>query len=334
MNNTDFAKSSAYMRVQEKRLLTTAAFDRIIEVTDKQEVYRMLSQNSDYDFTQMTRSDEYEGMLKDELKRVYGECYKVAGAFRGIVDILAAKYDFHNMKTALKAKHFPQRTRCPYIHVTSLSCRLIEEYAQDMSAKTDLPSWALSAMSNADAAFVRTGNPQYIDIELDKSQLSHMLSLALSLDNGFITEYVRMLIDFYNTKAMLRVKEMGRDGAFLNEVLCPGGKNSPSFYSKNFGKPISGMGQVFMYKYFGDAVTAGIELFEKTGSFSGLERLLDNFAVEYTKKVKLKSFGPELLFAYILSKENEIRQIRILVTCKENSVPGDEIRERLRDNYA
>ena len=334
VKNTDFAKSSAYLRVQEKRLLDTAAFDRIIEAQDMQEVYRIMSQNSSYDFTVMSRPDQYEGILRQELLRVYEEGYKIAGQYPQIVEILGTKYDFHNMKTALKAKHFKQRSKSPYINAGGLSTELIESFVQDMGAKSSLPAYAVQAIKDAEAAFASSGNPQYIDIELDKAAFARMLTLCAELDNEFITEYVQMLIDFYNLKSMLRVKDMGKEGGFLNQVLAPGGKNPMSFYSKSFGKPIAGMGQVFMYKYFGDAVTAGIELYESSGSFTGLERFLDNFAVEKTRKAKLIPFGPELLFAYILSKENEIRQIRILLTCKQSAMQGEEIRERLRDNYA
>jgi V/A-type H+-transporting ATPase subunit C len=45
-------------------------------------------------------------------------------------------------------------------------------------------------------------------------------------------------------------------------------------------------------------------------------------------------YGPETVFAYIAAKENEIRQARIILTCKANGVSPDVLRERLRDNYA
>lgn len=333
MKDIDFIDASAFLRVQEKRLLSSGSIERIVDAPNLQEVFRMLSQNTDYDFTQLRRSDEYENMLKEELRRVY-KLARSLTPYTQVVDVLGAKYDFHNMKTALKAKYFPQRTASPWIHATELDVELLTRFTSDMGAKSDLPAYVQEAMRAAEEAFNRTKNPQYIDMELDRAMFARMLDLCGEIENEFITEYVQMLIDFYNVKALLRIKAMQKGSTFLDESLVEGGKTPVSFYAKNYGKPTNAMPQVFLYKYFGDAVSAGIELYEKKGSLAGLERLLDDQAVEFTKSVKLLAFGAEILFVYILSKENEIRQIRILVTCKQNQIPSEEIRERLRDNYA
>ena len=47
----------------------------------------------------------------------------------------------------------------------------------------------------------------------------------------------------------------------------------------------------------------------------------------------LKAFGVEPLAAYFIAKETEIKNLRILVTCKEFGADNDIITERMRKLY-
>ncbi|MDL2274203.1 V-type ATPase subunit, partial [Oscillospiraceae bacterium OttesenSCG-928-G22] len=107
-----------------------------------------------------------------------------------------------------------------------------------------------------------------------------------------------------------------------------------SFYKEQYNKDFSSLATAFHYKHMGDAVKRGIESYERTGTFSLLERLFDNALIERARQSKYIAFGPENLFSYLVSKENEIRQIRILLTCKLNGIDPALLRERLRENYA
>jgi V/A-type H+-transporting ATPase subunit C len=127
---------------------------------------------------------------------------------------------------------------------------------------------------------------------------------------------------------------MGGEAKFLKEALCAGGKIPKAEIFGHFDKTPAVIAEVFAYKYIGKIMKAALENYEKTGDFSNLEKLLDNFLMDYVKKSKFISFGPEVLMSYIVSKENEARQIRIIMSCKINNIPSGELRERLRDNYA
>jgi V/A-type H+-transporting ATPase subunit C len=334
VKNTDFLDASAFLRVQEKRLLGNAGLERVIDAPNAAEALRMLSQNSDYDFAGLKDPAEYEDALKAELRRIYALAYRLAKENSAVVDVLASRYDYHNIKTAVKAAHFKQRTENPYVLVTDVSPAAIEAQVAEPKDRSGLPEHLVKAIAAAQEDFARTGNPQSIDIAVDKAMFAHMLGLCEKLGVDFITEYTRMAVDFHNIKTLLRVKAMRKGTAFLSEALAEGGKTPISFFAENYAKTPSAMVPTFYYKYFGDAMRAGIEHFERSGNLSQLERLFDNMLIKHTKAAKYVSFGPEILFAYIVSKENEIRQVRILCTCKLNSISAEALRERLRDNYA
>jgi V/A-type H+-transporting ATPase subunit C len=221
-----------------------------------------------------------------------------------------------------------------YSGAADLSVAAIKKYLSEGKRTGDLPEYIYDAADEVESAYEEKKDPQEIDLILDRLMFQHMLSLCERLENEFITEYVRLSIDFYNIKTLMRVKNMQKGSRFLNECLVPGGLTDKSFLLENYDKPPDALASVFYYKYFGEPVKKGLESYAKTGNFSNLEKLFDNYLIEYVKKAKFIPFGPEVLFAYIVSKENEIRQIRILMTSKINHIQTDAIKERLRDNYA
>lgn len=336
MQSSDFIGASGYIRVLEKKLLSTAALDRMADAAGVPEVLRMLSQQSDYNFSALARSGDYEKSLKDELARVYAMAYKLS-PHPEVVDIPAAKYDFHNLKTALKAKHFKQRTEPPFIEASRIVPSLLEAAVNNpppTESKSDIPLHLFRAIIAAEEAFSKDGNPQSIDIALDRLMFARMLELCGAVGSELITRHVQSAIDFYNVKTLLRAKAMQKGTAFLAGCLVPGGLCDLGFFASSYSKTPAAMVPAFYYKSFGDAAKKGFEGFEKTGNYAALERLLDNILVEQVKAAKYLTYGPEVLYAYLFSKENELRQIRILVTAKQNHIRPEALRERLRENYA
>lgn len=332
MKKEDFIEASSYLRVLEKKLLGDDGMNRAADAANASETLKLISQNSGYDFSTLEKPEDYEMALKDELKKTYEMLYNLSGR-REIIDIPAAKYDFHNLKAALKAKHLGAEWERLFFSVTDLSAQAVEALVKN-GKKDDVPVYVAEAVSDADGAFAETNDPQMIDIIMDRHMFKHMLSLCRKLDNAFITEYVKLSIDFSNIRTLMRVKNMQKGTRFLSECLIEGGLTDKDAFVAGYDKPPESLAAAFQYKHFGDAVALGLEDYAKTKNFSGLEKHLDNCLIDYVKGTKFLSYGAEVLFAYLISKENEVRQIRILVTGKINGVPFEALKERLRDNYA
>lgn len=333
MKSTDFLSMTSYIRVQEKRLLDKSSLDRVADASSTKEALRMLSQNTDYDFGALARPEDYETVIKAELRRIYKMAYDAAKNAPQIAEIMGCKYDYHNVKVALKAHYLGSKISMPFVEATPTPPQAIAKLVEKFDPKSNLPSYIVEAVAAGAEAYEISKNPQDIDIALDKRMYLHMLALAQTLDNAFITGYVQNVIDFYNLKTLVRVKSMQKGTAFLSECLVEGGKTDASFFLANYGKNAGGLSLSFVFKNYGSAVKTGIESYERTGNYAELERLLDNNLINYVKDAKRVSFGPEVLLAYLVSKENEIKQIRIVMACKQNQMPTEILKERLRDNY-
>ena len=68
-------------------------------------------------------------------------------------------------------------------------------------------------------------------------------------------------------------------------------------------------------------------------SSSAFERWCDNRIIQTIKPQKTNPFSIGPLVAYVIARENEIKTVRIILTCKQNGLSDDSIRERVREMY-
>jgi len=125
---------------------------------------------------------------------------------------------------------------------------------------------------------------------------------------------------------------MGKTGDFLGNVLLPGGKVNQDLLLENLEKGINGLMEVLASTEYEKLLISSAESYEK-GIMSTYEKLSDNYILDFVKKHKYSVFDVEPLVGYLFAKENEIRNVRIIMTGKINNIPGEIIKERLRETY-
>ena len=72
-------------------------------------------------------------------------------------------------------------------------------------------------------------------------------------------------------------------------------------------------------------------VFEK--SFASFEKWCDDLLMQQLDEARRVSFGLAPLIAYYVARDAEIKNIRILLSCKRLGLPADQIRERMREAY-
>ena len=63
------------------------------------------------------------------------------------------------------------------------------------------------------------------------------------------------------------------------------------------------------------------------------ERWCDNQVIRTIQPQKYNPFSVGPLVAYVLARENEIKTVRIILSGKQNGLPEESIRERVREMY-
>lgn len=197
----------------------------------------------------------------------------------------------------------------------------------------NMPAIMKSAVEECIETYNKTLDPQVIDIILDKASFKHMKETSIKSGNKYIKDLVTLLIDLANIKVYLRVKTLGKSWDFLQKVLIPEGNINIKLFIENLDNPLDNFIDALQFTSLGSFLQEGIENFKITGSLTKFEKLSDNFIIAYVKKAKYVSLGMEPLVGYLMAKEMEIKNARIVMVGKINNISNEVIKERLREAY-
>ncbi|GAI24177.1 unnamed protein product, partial [marine sediment metagenome] len=131
----------------------------------------------------------------------------------------------------------------------------------------------------------------------------------------------------------IRAKIRGEKKAFTKEFLIPEGDFKAENIVEIYDSPLSSWFEKLIYTDYKDIIELGVNYFQKNNSLMELEKLSDNFILNFSKIGKYITFGIEPLVGFITAKENDIKNIRIILSGKLNNLSPDKIKERVRDTY-
>ncbi|MGA1876440.1 MAG: V-type ATP synthase subunit C [bacterium] len=329
-----YAFAVGKIRAMEARLLEGIVFKRLIEAKDSSEMTRILAETLYGELLKEGASGaDFEALLNMELIRTYQLIKNIDPDPESPSNLLAMRYDFHNLKVCLKL-----RTSLKEANPFLISLGVYgPEAIRHMVASGDyssFPPGIAQALVHLVSELDKLSPPsQWIDIQIDHIAFHHLLQEARLRSVMFLAVLFRLQIDLINLKTFLRVKQMGKDRSFLHSVLIEGGEISPetllSLLDEPLNKVISSLGS----SPYAGIIREGIESYQKEGSLALLEKLIDDFMITFIHQTRYITFGAEPLIAYLLAKENEIKNLRIVIVGKQNKLPQSLIEERLRKMY-
>lgn len=318
--DTRYAYITGRVRALEARLLDKLKMERMIAATSAK---ASLSELEETDYgpyvSQLKNINNFEDLLHDELKRLYSFIDK-GSLDKELTDLFRMHYDFHNLRVFLKNK-FKEKPlsleELPFINLGTIEPLKIGEAKK-----------FLQIQKQATIAFEENKNPQDIDLILDKEYYKRCLEKARESENEFVINLFCREIDLLNIKVFFRCRVLKKNKDFFSKALIVRGiltkKLFLEFYEKEEG--------AFLRKLSFTPYAKAVMGYEKEG-LGGLELSCDNFFLECLKKTKLITAGLEVLIAYLIAKENEIKLLRSILTGKINEIPAQMIRERMRDTF-
>jgi V/A-type H+-transporting ATPase subunit C len=332
MDRMDFIQGVTRTRVLEKRLLSRARIDRMIEAKDIDEVLRVLNETEySNSLAGITRGEEYEKILSNELKRVY-KLMREVSKDQTIVDILALKYDYHNLKVMIKEKESGKDLSDLYVPLGTTDFQEIRNEFLHGDLKNIKPEFR-KAIEAVLTDLEETQDPQRIDIILDKYYYEHLYKMAEETKIDLFINYVKDMIDFINIRTSIRLKKQGKDIKFFEDVILPNGNIDKDTILFTLNDNIENMIHKFRNSKISSGLIKGLESYKETNRLSDLEKYMDDYLMDLNKPSKYIHFGPEPMFSYIVAKETEIKTLRIIMVSKLNNLSPDVIRERVRELY-
>lgn len=304
-------------------MVESLSTDEALKVWAETEYAPMLAElGSAYDF---------EKILRAELEHVYLLMRKINPQVH-LTDLFSLKYDFHNIKVLLKAKYlqesgddllFPAGTIPP----AKLQAIIAAEEFRE------LPAALCAVLGKITEEFIISGDPQSIDLYLDRTLYELLIGRARELRSDFLEGLFVKEADLTNIKTFLRVKRIGRDREFLNKALLPHGHLPVELFSSLLDEPLELLAERLAMSEYAAVVSEGVREWQEKGIITHFEKLADDLLTAYLQQGKQKTFGLEPLVGYLYAKEIEVKNIRMIMVGKINGLPIEEIRERLRNVY-
>ncbi|WP_297811617.1 V-type ATP synthase subunit C [uncultured Finegoldia sp.] len=332
MKKEDFIHQSAITRVKEKELLTRNDYERLIDATNLDETVRLLSDTVyQSEFAMLDKYEHYDQALKNELKKTYKYMYDMSD-FQYPVDLMALKYDYHNLKVLIKEYLKKEDFSHMLSEITRIEYKSIRDSLRE-NTETEFEHYD-KVIRQSINDFEENKDPQMIDIFADREYFEETSEIAEKIDSKLINEYVEDLIDFTNIKTLLRVQNQKKNLEFLKKVIISGGSIESEKFEAHLHSEITEDSSLFKQARIYYSVKDAISEYKKSNSLSAFEKAMDDYLMEKVKEIKKVTYGAEVLFGYLFAKETEIKNLRIIFVGKINSLKPDYIRSKLRLSYA
>lgn len=333
-NEYDYVFPSVLIRSKEVHLLKKQDLERIAEQPGVSEAIKTLAEfgyGDGKDSKEGAGSESYEEILSRSLQEAYELVFSILPE-EPEMKLFLYPNDYHNAKVLLKAEAL-KTDPAPYIAETA---SIAPEKLEEAVRKRDfaiLSSYMKQAIAEAAENFAKTGDPQEIDIILDRACFADMLSEAEKLGNEFVTGYVKLLIDILNMGAFIRLRKIGKSKNFFGKVFLGGGNIEEEFFKANYEEGYGSVAEKLRHAGYYDVFAVGAEDSTENGSFATLEKIFDNLKIEFAKECKYRSFGLETVAAYLIAKETEVKNLRIILAGLSAKMSAEKIAERLRETY-
>jgi len=163
-----------------------------------------------------------------------------------------------------------------------------------------------------------------LEYELDKIYFKDSLSIANEIGEEGLIKYIKLEIDLYNLKIILRLKDAGAEFGIIKKELIRIGKIS----SKDFLIRIKGLDYkdtvIYINKQFHD-----IDL-NPEGSVAVTEREIEKYLIRFGERVShLNMFTTLNALGFILKKYREIANLRLIVRGKQLGIRPKSIEKML-----
>ncbi|MCI8611648.1 MAG: V-type ATPase subunit [Clostridiales bacterium] len=245
---------------------------------------------------------------------------------------LLYKYDCTNIKIAIKCAVQEIHSYNGFYTCGTVPAQQMQEYLQ-RDTLPNLPPAMTAAVRTARQEYSKTGEARCIDLLLDRACFADMAEKAAAMGVPLIGQIVCMRADFANILACLRIRfgglsmEAGR--SLLSRVFVPGGQIALSvlFGEEGILASVEQIGERIGDYYVKDAVRSAVS----AADLSSIEKIFDEAVLLACQPYRFKPFGPEVAVRYLLIREAELTNARIIAAGLESGARADTIRERLRE---
>jgi V/A-type H+-transporting ATPase subunit C len=242
-----------------------------------------------------------------------------------IVELFKSRDDFANMRLAVRRTLTEKPLGTDYSEDGNVSPHLFEEVF--VEENYDLfPDYLQEAVEQAVLAYYQNKDIRQVDYAIDRVQTEYNLKKARELKSIFLLGLFRIQIDLTNIRTMLRLKYTESEQP---DVLLKGGFIELERLKHGLDLGYEALGSLFFVTPYYRVVETGVSYLMSDKSFLRIEQQCDEFLSGFLKTTIQITAGPQPIIAYLLMKENEIRNVRLILTAKKNNLDTKLILDRI-----
>lgn len=328
IKDTDYLSLSTRIRAMETALLSKKRMEQLLEARSDEEMAKVLSECG-YDVQGPLTPDKVDQVLSARWAALVRDLEKAAPDKR-LLEVFRVKYDYHNLKTLLKASALRINSDRLLMDAGRLTPAQMKEGVNTTDFK--LPPALAKAAREGWEVLSATGDPQRLDFALDRAYFAEMTDLAAATGSDYLKGYVSLLIDAANLRCLVRALRMKKGADFLKGILFPGGAVEPKRLLAVAAADGAGLTDPYASGPLAQAADLGAAALGG-GSLTAFERACDDAVIHYLSKARYVPFGEAPVVGYLAAVESELTNLRILLSGRMAGLDAETIRERLRESY-
>ena len=244
-----------------------------------------------------------------------------------VTDCFLLRYDAHNLKVLLKSRHLAHKpeflSACGVLSIDKLR-HSVTEHTYD-----DLPQAFRQTMQMLEKKLATQFDPMLIDTELDKATYRQIFANLSGQKAAAAVRYFKAKVDFQNLIMLLRAKAMGNGAAFFAQIALEGGDVPVQTYVKAYDdhEHLTKLLKRYGAQVYQAALSAAIN----PKALPQLEKVTDDYLYGLFQSHRYDSASLEMLLAYLLQKQREATNVRLIMAGKLNGFAPLAVTERVRE---
>lgn len=313
----------ARIRALEMSLMSQAAIEQLVATDSYKKAVQFIIEKGwgDSDNASMDEND----ILRAETDKTWAAVAEMVNDM-SVFDVIRLPDLYHNLKAAIKTVVAGKTPAHVFFDNAEIDGQKMLSIVSD-KAWDRLPEHMRDCAREAWDCMAQAGDGQMCDAVIDRGTLLAIMQAAKKADDSLLRDYAETTVAVADIKIAVRSMKTGKNKDFMKRAMA---ECNTLDIDRLAMAAVAGMEEI--ERYLADtAYAGGAEALSE--SASAFERWCDNRIIETIKPQKYNPFTVGPIVAYILARLNEIKTVRIILTCKLNQLPEEAIRERVREMY-
>ncbi len=244
-----------------------------------------------------------------------------------MTDCFFLRYDVHNLKVLIKSRHLAHEPEF-LSHNGILDVETLKHCVADRSYAL-LPRELAEGLKKLEKRIAVEFDPLLVDVLLDQAMYRQIFLNLEGKENTLAFRYFQAKADLLNLTMLLRVRAIGEDAAYFESLAVTGGKAGVRDFVNGFSDNDRLVRLVGPYGMAVKQAAQAAVLDEKKMPY--FEKVADDALFALFKPYRYEAAAIEVLLAYLLQRQREAANVRLILTGKKNSFPAEAVQERLRE---